>query len=113
MAPEVTDAAFEKNGRLTFQYTKAVDIWTMGKVLCNFVCETARLQYTDKKQRANAKNLIIKMMSQDPTKGATVAEYLQFRWLQQQEDCKNRGLQKQKASFELTNGQTKKPGLKL
>lgn len=112
MAPEVKDAPLEKDGRLTFPYTKAVDIWAMGKVLRNLVCDLTRLQYTDKKQPANASSLIPKMMSRDPTKRPTAAECLQFPWLQQQEDCKDRGPQKRKASFELTNGQTKKPGLR-
>lgn len=69
IAPEVKNAPLEKNGRLTFPYTKVVNIWAMGKVLRNLVRDNlTRLQYTDKKQCANASSLITKMMSWNPTK---------------------------------------------
>lgn len=109
MAPEVQYAPLEKDGRLTFPYTKAVDIWAMGKVLGDLVRDSSTgLRYAHKRQHAT--NLINSMMSWDPTKRPTAAECLQSPWLRQREDCGDRGPQKRKASFDLTNDQAKKPG---
>lgn len=107
MAPEIRSAPLEKDGRLTFPYTKAVDIWAMEKVLGELVRDSStRSKYAFKYPI----KLINSMMSSDPTKRPTAAECLQSLWLRQREDCGDQGPLKRKASFDLTNDQAKKPG---
>lgn len=112
MAPEVENAPLEKDGRLTFPYTKAVDIYAMGKVLDSLVRDSLpRSRYAhEKHEKPRALDLIIKMMSSNPNKRPTAAECLQSPWLRQREDRRDRGPQKRKASSDLTNSQAKKPG---
>lgn len=106
MAPEVSEAPFRDDGKLTYPYTKAVDIWAMGKILDELIrgSQTNRSQY-----RGPATELINKMMMKDPSKRPTAAECLQFPWLRQQEDCSDRGPQKRKrrASSSPTNDRAK------
>lgn len=109
MAPEVKHAPLEKNGRLTSPYTKAVDIWAMGKVLGNLVRDSStRSRHAHQKRHAT--DLIKKMTSLDPNKRPTAAECLQFPWFRQGEDYRDRGRPKRKASSDLTNSRAKKPG---
>ena len=86
MAPELQPEAWGEDGRTKLPYTKAVDIWAMGRILLELLST-----YSSGKQGGSkcgedhdaAIELIDKMMSPRAEDRPTAAECLDSRWLRQ------------------------------
>lgn len=116
MAPEIAKEKLDEDGRLTFPYTNAVDIWAMGKVLLTLLDgrkESSRYGGSKgylKQDELSAAVLISQMMSTQAKYRPTAAECLDSPWLQQEESFSKKVAQKRKASPDPINHRAQGPG---
>ena len=99
-APEVEYGKIGKDGKLSYAYTTAVDIWAMGKLLHNLLGDWKQLGGKGRRSQAIAPalRLITQMMDPKPDNRPTAAQCLQSHWLRQKEPVSKPLARKRKAS---------------
>ena len=121
MAPEIAKETRDADGRLTFPYTNAVDIWAMDKVLLNLLHGRKRSSRYPRNQQDGSKgyliqdyfpalNLIVQMISTEAERRPTAAQCLESPWLRPEESFSKEAGQKRRASPDPINHRAQGPG---